>query len=200
MFFLGCCMGYVDLYIPCFCGHLRVIRRYFFFFDGVNRYHLWNHGPRHKSHPYSLHPWHFTLSEVTKLRTTRAARGQLCFSSCAFSDAFAGASSLRQIKVTSSESRLWSSRYDNVTKSFRQSLAFPGPLPPAPPALRWGPGFRVALLRQLPYKGVGEVRLGDFCARWSVQVSWSAWLVFLSYPPLQFYLKSTPSLARKCCP
>lgn len=47
-----------------------------------------------------------------------------------------------------------------------------------------------------PYEGVGEVRLGDFCAYWPAQVSCPAWLVFLpyflSYPSLRYF--KSPSL------
>lgn len=166
-----------------------------YFFNRVNQFHLLNSGPRQKSHPYNLCPSCITLSEVTKLR---AATSQLCLSSHESSDAFAGATFLRQIKVTCLESELWSSTCDNITKSFRQSLVFPGPL--SPQALRRWPGFRVTPLWHLPYAGVGEMRLGDFCVHCAVQVCCPAWLVFLSVPPLQFYLKFTPSLARKCCP
>lgn len=101
----------------------------FFFFDGVNLFHLWNDGPRQKSHPYNLHPWYFMLSEVAKLGSIGAVRAQWCLSSCGSSDAFTGASRLRQINVTCWDSELWSSRHANVTKLCRESLAFPGPLP-----------------------------------------------------------------------
>lgn len=167
----------------------------------MNWFNLWNDGPRQKSHPYNLCPWYFALSEVTKWRSMRAARGQLHHSCHESSDAFAGASSLMQIKATCSESGLWSSRHGNATKSFRQSLAFPGPLP-TPPGTEKGTRFQgdTASVPPMRRSRGSEVRgflRSLICA--SI-LSCLAGLPTLPCPPLQFYLKSTPSFARKCCP